>query len=126
MLRAPHSLPFQKKTAIRFPALRGPGYICSMQVNDALIDKLARLSMLGFDATDREEIRSDLQKMIGFVDKLQELDTSGVEPLLHMSANLNVLREDVVKGMLTREEALQNAPLHDEAFFKVPKVIKKD
>jgi aspartyl-tRNA(Asn)/glutamyl-tRNA(Gln) amidotransferase subunit C len=87
-----------------------------MQVDDALIDKLSRLAMLQFSEEERHEIKSDLEKMIGFVDKLKELDTTGVEPLLHMSTNIN---------MLSREEALQNAPLHDEQFFKVPKVIKK-
>ena len=50
---------------------------------------------------------------------------TGTEPLLHMSANVNVLREDEVKGSITREEALKNAPAHDDKFFKVPKVIKK-
>ena len=97
-----------------------------MQVNDALIEKLSRLAMLEFNEAEKEEIKKDLQKMIGFVDKLQELDTTGVEPLLHMSPALNVLREDVLGTMLSREEALQNAPLHDEQYFKVPKVIKKN
>jgi len=63
--------------------------------------------------------------MIAFVEKLNELDTTGVEPLLHMSDEVNVLREDEVKGSISREEALKNAPLHDEQFFKVPKVIRK-
>ncbi len=81
--------------------------------------------MLQFNEAEREEIKSDLEKMIGFVDKLKELDTTGVEPLLHMGANINILREDAAGNMLSREEALQNAPLHDEQFFKVPKVIKK-
>jgi aspartyl-tRNA(Asn)/glutamyl-tRNA(Gln) amidotransferase subunit C len=96
-----------------------------MQVDDALIAKLSRLSMLDFDEAEKEEIKADLVKMIGFVDKLKELDTSGIEPLLHMSGNNNMLREDEVKNMLTQEEALRNAPLHDSLFFKVPKVIKK-
>ena len=48
-----------------------------------------------------------------------------VEPLLHMSDEVNILRDDVVKGSVSRLQALQNAPLHDEQFFKVPKVIKK-
>lgn len=81
--------------------------------------------MLKFDAAEKEEIKKDLEKIIGFVDKLKELDTSGVEPLLHLSPNVNVLREDVVDHMISREEALQNAPLHDEQYFKVPKVINK-
>jgi aspartyl-tRNA(Asn)/glutamyl-tRNA(Gln) amidotransferase subunit C len=97
-----------------------------MQVNDALIEKLSRLAMLQFDTEEREKIKADLQKMIGFVDKLKELDTTGVEPLLHMSGEVNVLREDVAGGMLTQEEALQQAPLHNEQAFLVPKVIKKD
>ena len=96
-----------------------------MHVDDALIDKLSRLAMLRFSEAEREEIRSDLQKMIGFVDKLKELDTTGVEPLLHMSANRNALRNDETGNMIPRNVALGNAPLHDSAFFKVPKVIKK-
>lgn len=81
--------------------------------------------MLRFNDAEREAIRSDLEKMIGFVDKLKELDTSGVEPLLHMSEELNVLREDIPGNMLSREEALKNAPHTDGVYFKVPKVIKK-
>ena len=97
-----------------------------MQVNDALIDKLARLAMLEFDETEKEEIKADLEKMIGFVDKLKELDTTGVEPLLHMAGGVNVLREDVPGGMISQQEALQNAPLHNGQSFLVPKVINKN
>lgn len=96
-----------------------------MEVNDALVNKLAHLARLKFDAAEKEEIKNDLQKMIAFVDKLNELDLSGVEPLVHMSDEINVLREDEVKGMISREEALKNAPAHDDKFFKVPKVIRK-
>ena len=100
-------------------------YICQMEVNDALVDKLANLARLKFDAAEKEEIKNDLQKMIAFVEKLNELDTTGVEPLLHMTNEVNVLREDEIKGSITREQALKNAPFHDEQFFKVPKVINK-
>ena len=96
-----------------------------MEVNDALVDKLAHLARLKFDASEREEIKKDLQKMIAFVEKLNELDTKGVEPMLHMSDETNVLREDEVKGSISREDALKAAPLHDDQFFKVPKVIRK-
>ena len=96
-----------------------------MQVDDALIDKLSKLAMLQFSDEERQEIKSDLEKMIGFVDKLKELDTTGVEPLLHMSSNTDILREDIPGNMVNREAALQNAPFHDDEFFKVPKVIKK-
>ena len=95
-----------------------------MEVNDALVEKLAHLARLQFDASEKEEIKKDLQKMIAFVEKLNELDTTGIDPLLHMTDEINVLREDEVKGSISREAALKNAPLHDEQFFKVPKVIK--
>ena len=97
-----------------------------MHVDDALVQKLARLSMLDFTNEERQEIKKDLEKMIRFVDKLKELDTTGVQPLLHMTNNVNILREDVPGQMLSREEALLNAPVHDDQFFKVPKVIKKN
>jgi aspartyl-tRNA(Asn)/glutamyl-tRNA(Gln) amidotransferase subunit C len=89
------------------------------------VDKLAHLSRLQFSDTEKEGIKNDLQRMIGFVEKLNELDLAGVEPLLHMSPEVNVLRDDELRGSVSREEALRNAPLHDEQFFKVPKVIKK-
>ena len=96
-----------------------------MEVNDELVNNIAKLARLEFKDDEKEEIKLDMQKMIAFIEKLNELDTTGVEPLLHMSENVNVLREDEVKGSITREEAFLNAPNHDEQFFKVPKVIKK-
>jgi len=96
-----------------------------MEVNDALIDKLAHLARLKFEDSEKEEIKNDLQKMIAFVEKLNELDTTGVEPLLHMTDEINSLREDEIKGSISRDEALKNGPEQDGQFFKVPKVIKK-
>ncbi len=96
-----------------------------MKVDDKLIDKLANLARLEFNDDEKEEIKNDLQQMLGFIDKLNELDTTGVEPLLHMSDNINILREDKIEGMISREDAFRNAPLHDDQFFKVPKVIRK-
>jgi len=96
-----------------------------MEVNDLLIDNLAKLSHLSFSEQERKEIRADLQEMISFIEKLKEVNTEGVAPLLHMSSNVNMLREDVVQGSVSREEALKNAPETDGTFFKVPKVIKK-
>ena len=96
-----------------------------MEVNEALVDKLANLARLNFDSAAKEEIRNDLHKMIQFVEKLNEIDTAGVEPLLHMSGNVNILRADEVVGSISREAGLKNAARHDGQFFKVPKVIKK-
>ena len=69
-----------------------------MEVNEALIDKLAKLARLEFNPEEKIAIRDDLQRMIGFVEKLNELDLSGVEPLLHIGTEVNVLREDEIKG----------------------------
>ena len=96
-----------------------------MEVNDALVEKLAHLSRLQFNEGEKTEIRNDLQRMISFVDKLNELDLRDAEPLVFMSEEVNVLREDEVKDSVSPEEALKNAPLHDGQFFKVPKVIIK-
>jgi aspartyl-tRNA(Asn)/glutamyl-tRNA(Gln) amidotransferase subunit C len=96
-----------------------------MEVNDTLVDKLANLARLQFDNTEKSDIKNDLQRMIQFVEKLNELDTTGVSPLLHMSDNINSLREDEIKGSISREEGLKNAAKKDSQFFKVPKVIKK-
>jgi aspartyl-tRNA(Asn)/glutamyl-tRNA(Gln) amidotransferase subunit C len=96
-----------------------------MEVNDALVENLANLARLEFNPQEKEAIKIDLQRMISFVEKLNELNTEGVEPLLHMSDSENVYREDVLQGSVSREEALKNAPDTDGVFFKVPKVIKK-
>ena len=95
-----------------------------MEVTDEMVVNLAALSRLSFNEAEKEEIKKDLQRMISFVDKLKELDTTGVKPLLHMSEMMNVYREDVVQGSMERTEALKNAPHADQQFFKVPKVIR--
>ncbi len=96
-----------------------------MEVNDTLVDKLANLARIQFDNTEKSAIKNDLQRMIQFVEKLNGLDTTGVSPLLHMSDNINALREDEIKGSISREDGLKNAAKKDSQFFKVPKVIKK-
>lgn len=96
-----------------------------MNVDAKMVEELAELAKLRFDAAEKESIRADLQKMVAFVEKLQQVDTTGVQPLLHIGDAANVLREDIVQGSVSREEALLNSPVSDQAFFKVPKVIKK-
>ncbi len=95
-----------------------------MEVNDSLVEKLAHLSRLEFNPDEKEEIKKDLQRMISFVDKLNELDLADTAPLMFMTDEVNVLREDEVKGSIKREDAFKNAPEHDDLFFKVPKTIK--
>ncbi len=90
-----------------------------------LVDKLAALAKLTFEPAEKEAIRADLEKILGFMQKLDELDTTGVQPLVYISDAVNVLREDEVQQTATRAEALQNAPVQDGVYFKVPKVINK-
>ena len=95
-----------------------------MIVDDTLIDKLANLSKLEFDAEGKEAIKQDLSKILNFMEKLNELNTEGVEPLIYINEEVNVCREDEVNYPITKEEALMNAPLKNEDYIKVPKFVK--
>jgi aspartyl-tRNA(Asn)/glutamyl-tRNA(Gln) amidotransferase subunit C len=96
-----------------------------MEVTNELIEKLSTLARLKIEPGQKESLRNDMQELIGFIEKLQELDTTGIEPLMHMTTEINKLRADVIDHPITHEQALQNAKLKDENFFLVPKVIKK-
>lgn len=89
------------------------------------VDKLATLSRLEFDGKEKEEIINDLNKMLDFVSKLNELDTADAEPLIYMNEETNILREDEIKQATSQKEALSNAPDKDSDYFKVPKVVEK-
>jgi aspartyl-tRNA(Asn)/glutamyl-tRNA(Gln) amidotransferase subunit C len=86
---------------------------------------LAVLAKLQFKEGDKESIRKDLSKIIAFVDKIDELDTEGVEPLIHINREVNVLREDEVSETITQVQALKNAPSKDSDYFKIATVLKK-
>ena len=101
-------------------------YFCLMEVTSEMIDRLAHLAKLKFSEEEKKELKTDLERMIEFVEKLKEVDTAGAEPLLHITDAENVLREDEVKQTITKQEALLNAPMTDNNFFIVPKVIKKE
>ena len=96
-----------------------------MEVNNKLIQDLSRLAKLKFDASSAEKMKEDLEKMIGFVDKLSEIDTEGIEPLIYLSEEENVLRVDEISNEVSQKNALKNAPEKDSDYFKVPTVLKK-
>ncbi|TSD66156.1 Asp-tRNA(Asn)/Glu-tRNA(Gln) amidotransferase subunit GatC [Inquilinus sp. KBS0705] len=96
-----------------------------MTIDEQTVDKIAHLARLKLDADEKQEMIADMNKILGFMDKLNEVDTTGVEPLVYMTTETNVLREDVVKQDITHEEALLNAPDHDKDHFLVQKVIIK-
>ncbi|MBT5859178.1 MAG: Asp-tRNA(Asn)/Glu-tRNA(Gln) amidotransferase subunit GatC [Flavobacteriales bacterium] len=96
-----------------------------MEVNNKLIQDIAKLSKLKFDSSAEEKMIEDMGKMLSFVDKLNEIDTEGVEPLIYMSEEVNVLREDKTNSEVSQKDALKNAPQKDSDYFKVPTVLKK-
>jgi len=96
-----------------------------MKIDDKLIQDLSKLAKLEFDEKSSINMQEDLKKIIGFVDKLSEIDTSNIEPLIYLSEEKNVLREDKIGEMLSQTEALSNAPKKDSDYILVPKVIKK-
>ncbi|MFN4256905.1 MAG: Asp-tRNA(Asn)/Glu-tRNA(Gln) amidotransferase subunit GatC [Saprospiraceae bacterium] len=95
-----------------------------MTIDAQLISRLEKLARLRLGETERDKLAADLTRILDMVDKLQTLDTQGVEPLVYVSEAENVLREDEVHGHLSQADALQNAPKHDGQFFRVPKVIE--
>jgi aspartyl-tRNA(Asn)/glutamyl-tRNA(Gln) amidotransferase subunit C len=87
------------------------------------VDEVAHLARLEFNNDSKAEILIDMNRMLAFVDKLSELDTDNVAPLIYMTDEKNVLREDVPEITITQKEALKNAPKKDSDYFKAPKVI---
>jgi len=94
-----------------------------MKITDNKVEALAQLSRLSFEGDAKEVMRQDLEKILEMCEKLNEVDTEGVEPLIYMSDNENLLREDEVVQSISHEDALKNAPKKDSDFFRVPKVI---
>jgi aspartyl-tRNA(Asn)/glutamyl-tRNA(Gln) amidotransferase subunit C len=90
------------------------------------VDEIAHLARLEFDEASKPEILNDLNRMLSFVDKLNELDTSNVEPLIYMTNEKNVLRPDEPEITISQKEALKNAPKKDSDYFKAPKVIEQN
>jgi aspartyl-tRNA(Asn)/glutamyl-tRNA(Gln) amidotransferase subunit C len=94
-----------------------------MKIDKDTVDKIAHLARLEVTDTEREELMGDMGKILDFMAKLNEVDTTGVEPLVYMTDTVDNFREDVLKQEITHEEALLNAPKHDADYFKVAKVI---
>lgn len=95
-----------------------------MSVDKETIGKIAHLARLEFDETKSEEMAKSINNILEWMKVLNSVDTDNVKPLTHMSAEVNVLRDDVVKEGLTHAEALLNAPKKDSDYFRVPKVLE--
>lgn len=93
------------------------------KIDTKTVDEIAHLARLEFTNEAKEGIIVDMNRMLDFIDKLNELNTDNIEPLIYMTQEQNVLRDDNPQVTLTQKEALKNAPQKDTDYFKAPKVI---
>ena len=96
-----------------------------MKITEDIIDHIAHLAKLEFQGEQKTAIREDMQKIISFMDKLSEVPTDDVEPLIFMTDEVNRLREDIPALTVSQDEALKNAPKKDSDYFRIPKVLDK-
>jgi aspartyl-tRNA(Asn)/glutamyl-tRNA(Gln) amidotransferase subunit C len=96
-----------------------------MKISEEIVDHIAHLARLEFEGDKKRAILNDMENIISFMDKLSEVDTDNVEPLIFMNEEYNKLREDVAKVTVTQDEALKNAPKKDSDYFRIPKVLDK-
>ena len=94
-----------------------------MSVTKNDVEHVAALARLSFTEAEKEHLTHQLNDILRYMEELNSLDTSGVEPLSHVIELQNVFRDDVCIPSLPRGEIMKNAPAHTEKFFKVPKVI---
>lgn len=94
------------------------------KINRREAEHVARLARLSLESDELEALTGQLDAILGYVDKLNELDTAGIEPTAHAVPMTNALRNDDVRPSLPREQALQNAPRAAEGCFRVPRVIE--
>jgi len=97
-----------------------------MIIDMATVERVASLAKLSFADDEKLKIQEDLSKIVSFFDKLNEVDTDGVEPLIFMTDEVNAFREDVAFTEITKAQALKNAPQKNSDYFKVPKVIERE
>lgn len=93
------------------------------KISDETIEYVGILAKLELTAGEKEDARADMEKMLDYIDTLNELDTEGVMPMAHVFPVNNVFREDAASQKDGREETLANAPLRKGSSFKVPKTI---
>lgn len=94
-----------------------------MQVPIETLQKMAHLARLHLPEDAVPALQNDLTQILTWMEKLRALNTDGVEPLIHMSAEVNGFRPDIAAEPMTQKEALKNAPFEDGKWFRVPKVL---
>lgn len=93
-------------------------------ISDETIDYVGILAKLELSGEEKEQAKKDMANMLNYIDKLNELDTEGVEPMSHVFPVNNVFREDVVTNGDDRENILKNAPEEKDGMFNVPKTFE--
>ena len=93
-------------------------------ISDETIEYVGILAKLELSGEEREQAKKDMGSMLDYIDKLGELDTTGVEPMSHVFPVYNVFREDVVTNGDMREDILKNAPGEKDGMFIVPKTFE--
>lgn len=96
-----------------------------MKIDLDTIEKVAHLARLEVKEGEKQGLLDDMNNILNFMDKLNEVNTENVEPLVYMNEEVNVFRDDEVKPTISRTEGLRNAPRHDSKYFRVAKVINK-
>lgn len=96
-----------------------------MRIDLETIEKVAHLARLEVKEEEKQGLLDDMNKILDFMDKLNEVDTESVEPLVYMNEEFNVFRSDEVIKTISRTDGLLNAPSHDDRYFRVAKVINK-
>lgn len=96
-----------------------------MKIDIKVVDELSHLARLSYENEAKEEIVTDLNKIIAFVEKLNEIDTDGLEPLIYMVDETNNTRKDIMIQLISQDDGLKNAPKKDSDYFRVPKVIEQ-
>lgn len=95
-----------------------------MKITKEEVEHVARLARLELTEEEKERMRAQLDSILQYMEKLNELDTAGVEPTSHAIPMVNVMREDELRPCLPQEEALANAPDRQDLFFRVPRIIE--
>jgi aspartyl-tRNA(Asn)/glutamyl-tRNA(Gln) amidotransferase subunit C len=96
-----------------------------MIIDKNTVHKVADLARIEIKDNEVDTLTKEMNKILTFMEKLNELDTDGVKPLVYMNEEVNVWREDVAKNEISVEDGLRNSAVHNERFFLVPKIIEK-
>lgn len=97
-----------------------------MIIDEKTIHKVADLARIEIKEEEVSSLSSEMNKILTFMEKLNELDTTNVKPLVYMNEEVNVWREDIAKEEISAADGLKNAAVHNESYFFVPKIIKTD